>query len=178
MLASTIGADESERLLSLETVPLYRLTHGVLSVVVEGAERVRQRDSHRPRVHATNDRFTEPVGQRQSGRHPRRLPAEHVGDPLGAELVIVAHRMYHPGFVHRRERTRRPIGLEQGHLLLQSRNRRFQDHRHIGKPRCPPPLETLETIDDLVFPAFGLHRAERQLLESNRSLGCRFSAGP
>jgi hypothetical protein len=159
-------------------MPLYRLTHGFLGVVVESAERVRQRDPHRPCVDTTDHLFTEPVGQRQSGGHPRQLPAEDVGDSLGAEPIIVAHRLHHPGFVHRRERARRPIGLEQGHLLLQSRNHRLQDHRHLGNPRCPPPLETFETIDELVSPAGGLHRAKRQLFESNRSLGCRFPAGP
>jgi hypothetical protein len=178
VLARAIGADQGERLLPLETVPLYRLAHGLLGVVVEGTERVRQRHPHRPRIHTPGHRFTEPVGQRQSVGHPRRLPAEDVGDPLLAEPVIVAHRMHHPGFVHRRERARRPIGLEQGHLLRQFRSRRLQDHRHLGKPGCPPPLETLETIDDLVSPAGGLHRAKRQLLESNRSLGYCFSAGP
>lgn len=178
VLACTIGADQGERLLSLETVPLYRLTHGFLCVVVEGAERVRQRDPHRPRVHTADHLFTEPVGQHQSGGHPRRLSAEHVGDPLGAEPVIAAHRLHHPGLVHRRQRTRRPIGLEQGHLLLQSRRRRLQDHRHLGNPRCPPPLETFETVDNLVTLFGGLHRAKRQRLESYRSLGCRFSPGP
>jgi hypothetical protein len=178
VLARAIGADQSERLLSFETVPLYRLTHGFLGVVVESAERVRQRDPHRPRVDAAGYLFTEPVGQRQSGRHPRRLSAEDVGYSLGAELVIMTHRLHHPRFIHRRERARRPIGLEQGHLLLQSRNRRFQDHRHLGDPRCPPSIETFETVDDLVSPIGGLHRAKRQLLESNRSLGCRFFPGP
>jgi len=178
VLARAIGADQGERLLSFESVPLYRPAHGLLGVVVEGTERVRQRDPHRPRVDTTGHLFTEPVGQRQSGGHPRRLSAEDVGDSLGAEPVIEAHRLHHPGFVHRRERARRPIGLEQGHLLLQSRSRRLQDHRHLGNPRCPPPLETFETVDDLVLPAGGLHRAKRQLLESNRSLGRRFPPGP
>jgi hypothetical protein len=178
LLARAIGADEGERLLSLETVPLYRRAHGFLDVVVEGAERVRQRDPHRPRVDTTGHLFTEPVGQRQSGRHPRRLSAEHAGDPFWAEPVVVAHRLHHPGFVHRRERARRPIGLEQGHLLRQSRNRRLQDHRHLGNPQCPPPLETFETIDELVSLVGGLHCAKRQLLESYRSLGCRFPPGP
>ena len=119
-LASTIGANEGERLLSFETVPLYRLAHGFLGVIVERAERVCQRDSHRARVHTPDHFLIEPVGQRQSGRYPRRLSAQDVGDPLGAEPIIVAHRMHHPSFVHRRERARRPIGLEQGDLLRQS----------------------------------------------------------
>lgn len=120
MLASAIGADEGERLLSFETVPLYRLAHGLLGVVVERTERVRQRHPHRALVDTADDSFIEPVGQRQSGRHPRRLSAEHVGYSLGAEPVIVAHRLHHPRFVHRGERARRPIGLEQSHLLLHS----------------------------------------------------------
>jgi hypothetical protein len=111
MLTRAIGADESERLLPFETVPFYRLTHGFLGVVVERTERVRQRDPHRAHIDTTGHLFTEPVGQHQSGRHPRRLFAEDVGNALGAESVIVAHRMHHPGFVHRRERARRPIGL-------------------------------------------------------------------
>jgi hypothetical protein len=176
VLARAIGADEGERLLSFETVPLYRSAHGFLGVVVEGTERVRQRDPHRALVDTADDAFIETVGQRQSGRHPRRLSAEDVGYSLGAEPVIVAHRMHHPGFVHRRERARRPIGLEQGHLLRQSRSCRFQDHRHLGNLRCPPPLETLETVDELVFPVGGLHRAKRHLLESNRSLRGRLAA--
>ena len=178
MLACTIGADQGERLLSFETVSLYSVTHGFLGVAVERAERVRQCDPHRPRVHTTDHLFTEPVGQRQSGGHPRRLSAEHVGDSLGAEPVIAAHRMHHPSFVHRCERSRRPIGLEQGHLLLQSRSRRLQDHRYLGNPRCPPPRQTFETVDNLVSLAGGHHRAKRQRLESYRSLGCRFSPGP
>jgi hypothetical protein len=178
VLATTIGADQGKRLLSLETVPLYRPTHGFLGVVVEAAERVRQRHPHRPRVHTTDHLFTEPVGQRQSGGYPRRLSAEHVGYSLRAEPVIVAHRLHHPSFVHRRERARRPIGLEQGHLLRHSRSRRLQDHRHLGKPRCPPPLETFETVDNLVFLVGGLHRAKRQRLQSYRSLGYRLSPGP
>ena len=178
VLARTVSADQGEPLLSFETVPLYRLTHGFLGVVVERTERVRQRHPHRPRVDTTGHLLVEPLGQRQSGDHPRQLSAEDVGDSLGAEPVIVTHRLHHPSFVHRRERARRPIGLEQGHLLLQSRNRRLQDHRHLGNPRGPPPLETFETVDELVFPAGGLHRTKRQLLESNRSLGCRFFSGP
>jgi hypothetical protein len=157
-------------------VPLYRSAHGFLGLVVEGTERVRQRDPHSAPVDTADDAFIEPVGQRQSGRHPRRLSAEDVGYSLGAEPVIAAHRLHHPGFVHRRERARRPIRLEQGHLLRQSRSRCFQDHRHLGKARCPPPLETFETVDDLVIPVGGLHRAKRQLLESNRSLRGRLPA--
>lgn len=178
VLARAIGADESERLLSLEAMSLYRLAHGFLGLVVEGAERVRQRHAHRARVYMPGHFLAEPVGQRQSGRHPRRLSAQDVGYSLGAEPVIAAHRMHHPGFVHRSERARRPIRLEQGHLPLQSRNRRLQHHRHLGKPRRPPFFETLETVDDLVIPILCLCHAQRQLPESNRPLGCRFPSGP
>jgi len=178
VLARAIGAHEGERFLAFEAVPRYRLTHASLGVVVEPTERVRQRDPHRPRVHTSSHFLVKPVGQGQSGRHPRWLSAEDVGYSLGAEPVIVAHRIHHPGFVHRCERARRPIRLEQSDLLLQSRSRRFQNHRHTGKLRCPPSLETFETVYDLKIPIPCLHHAKRQILESNRSLGCCFSPGP
>jgi len=120
VLARAIGAGEGESFLPFETVPLYRLTQGLLGVIVERTERVRQCDPHRARIDTTGHLFTQPIGQHQSGRHPRQLSAEDVGYSLGAEPVIVAHRMHHPSFVHRRERARRPIRLEQGDFLLQS----------------------------------------------------------
>jgi hypothetical protein len=120
MLARAISVDEGERLLPFETVSFYRLTDGLLGVTVKRTERVRQRHAHRAHVHTPGHFLVEPVGQRQSSRHPRWLSAEDVGYPLGADSLLLEHRMHHSGFVHRRERAWRPISLEQGHLLLQS----------------------------------------------------------
>lgn len=160
MIASAIGADQGERLLSFQSVPGYRFTNGLLGRIVERTERISQRDAHLSLVDEADHRFAEPLGKHQASRHPRRLSAQNPGDPLGTELLLQANRAHHPRFVHRRERARRTIGLENGDLLLQT-GYRFRYHRHFREPRASPSFETLESVDDLVKSVRNLCNTQR-----------------
>jgi len=173
MLKGAIGADQGERLLSFQAVLHYRFAHRLLCRFVERTERMRRRNAQVAAVDEADRRFAQPLGHQQTGRHPRRLSPQNMGDSLGTEPLRVAQGLHHPRFVHRRERARRAIRFEQRDLLLQAGNR-FQHHRHILKIRCPPSFETFESVDNLVKAVRRFYDTQRQITEANRPLRHRF----
>jgi hypothetical protein len=132
MLKCAIGADQGERLLSFQAVLRYRFAHRLLCRFVERTKRMRRRNAQVSPVDEADHCFAQPLGHHQTGRHPRRLSPQNMGDSLGTEPLRVSQGIHHPRFVHRRERTRRAIRFEQRDLLIEAGNR-LQHHRHILK---------------------------------------------
>lgn len=177
MLKGSIGADQGERLLSFQAVRCYRFAHRLLRRFVESTERMRRRNAQVALVDEADRRFAKLLGHQQTGRHPRRLSPQNMGDARGTEPLRVAQRLHYPRFVHRRKRTRRAIRFEQRDLLHKAGNR-LQHHRHTLKIRCPPSFETFESVDNLVITVLRFCDAQRQITERYRSLGRRFFTGP
>ena len=63
MLTGTIGADQSERLPSLQAVFPYRFAHRLLGLIVKGAKRMRQCHAHIPFIYEADHRFAQPLSQ-------------------------------------------------------------------------------------------------------------------
>ena len=177
MLEGAIGADQGERLPAFQAVPCYRFAHRLLGRFVERTKRMRQCYAHFAYVDEADHCFAKPICHQQTGRHPRRLSPQNMGDAPGTEPLRVAQGLHHPRLVHRRERARRAIRFEQRDLLLQAGNR-LQHHRHILKIRCPPFFETFESVDNLVISVRRFHDTQRQITKRYRPLGRRFFTGP
>ena len=171
MVASAIGADQGERLLSFQTMLHYRFAHRRLCRFVERTERMGQRDPHLADVDSAHHCFAQPLGHHQTGRDPRRLSAQNASDTFGTELLLVADGMHHPCFVHRRERSWRTIGLEKRDLLQKARHP-FRSHRHLRKPGASPSFEPFESVDDLVKTVRRFCDTKRQIIEAYRSFRC------
>ena len=63
MLASTIGADQGERLRPFQSMTCYRFTHGLLGRIIERTERMRQSNAHIPLIDEVDHRFAQPLGK-------------------------------------------------------------------------------------------------------------------
>jgi hypothetical protein len=173
MLGRAIGADQGQGLLPLETMALDGLANRLLIRGRQGAQGMGQGEPHRASLNALLHRLTQPLGQGQTGGYPLALVPAHLGDGGRAQPLIEAQRLHHPGLVHGRERPRRTVGLQQGHLLRHAGEPPFQHHRHLLEPRQNPLLEALEAIDHIEESIVGLHHAQRQLGEIHHALGSR-----
>jgi hypothetical protein len=117
MLEGAIGADQGERLPAFQAVRCYRFTHCLLRRFVEPAERMRRRNAQCALVDEAHRPFAKLLCHQQTGRYPRRLSPQNMGDSLGTEPLLAAQRLHHSRLVHRRERARRAIRFEQCDLL-------------------------------------------------------------
>ncbi|MFH2006591.1 MAG: hypothetical protein ABI333_08405 [bacterium] len=147
--------------MSLEPVSFHRGGHGLLVVWAERAERVGQRHAERALVDLALQRSAEPLGQGESHEDPSALPVAGLGDGGRAELLLVPKGEDHAGFVHWRERARRPVGLEQRDALLRRTAGLLDEDGYALQAHLTPARKALEAVDDLEGAVLGGHHAER-----------------
>jgi hypothetical protein len=99
-------------------LPLIRMLKGAIGA--DQGERFPAFQAQVAPVDEADHCFAQPLCHQQTGRHPRCLSPQNMGDSLGTEPLRVSQGMHHPRFVHRRERTRRAIRFEQRDLPLQA----------------------------------------------------------
>lgn len=157
-----IGADEDLRLVTGESVALHRGGHSLLVLWTERAERMGQRHAERPLVELSLQRLAEPLCQGEPREDPAALPAAGLRDGGRAEPVLVTKGEDYPRLVHRRERARGPVGLEQRDALLRLAARLLDEDGHTLETHMAPACEALEAVDDLEGAVLGGHHAQRQ----------------
>ncbi len=158
----SICAQQRLGLLGLEAVTLHRGGHGLLLVGAQRTKRVGQRQANGPLVYLAPQRLAQSLGERESQMYPAGFTTAQMRDGLGSQLLLVAQRPDHSRLVHRRQRARRPVGLEQGDHLLGGRPWRLQQHRHPLDAKKLPACQPLEAVDQLVGSVLGGYHPQRQ----------------
>jgi hypothetical protein len=149
-LGHAVGAEQRQGLGSGEPVLVDGLDERGLLLDRPRTQRVGQGHAEAPGVEPRLQRRRELLGQREPLHDPATFAPAGLGDGGGPEVLLVPQRPHHARLVHRRERARRPVGREQGGLLLHRRAHRLHEHRHALRAELPPAGQPLEPVEHLV----------------------------
>ncbi len=136
-------------------MPLDGTDDRLLLLVGERAQGVGQGHPEPALVELPLERLAELLGQGQPLHDPAPLATADVGDRGRTKFLGSAEVPDHPGLIHRRERARRAVGLEQRDLLLHRRARSLHQHRHLAQAELTPARQALEAVEELEVSAFG-----------------------
>lgn len=129
--------------------------HGLLVVVRQGRQRVREGRAEVATGELLLRQGREPGAQEHAARHPVGSVPEKAPDGARGHPVIVDERADDPRLVEGRDRPRRRVGQEQKTLLVDSLSGWLDGHGDEPYPGFAPPGQPLETVDHLVVAVVG-----------------------
>lgn len=165
---NAIGADQGQRLPSLEPVSFDGLADLLLVLGLQTAERLGQGHSHLSGVEAPGHRRRQSFSHRQPIEDPTAFFATAPGDGLRAQALLVTQGMDHAGLVHRRERAWWAVGPQQRRVRLLFSLWFLDHHRNTRHSLCPPSFEPFESIEHLETTLFDFDHPQRQLGKLSR----------
>ncbi|MBI4570772.1 MAG: hypothetical protein HY723_02395 [Chloroflexi bacterium] len=163
LVGNAVGVNQRERLAGTKVVARHGREHGVLVVVRERAQRVRQRRADGAAAELVLGRERQARAQGETTRHPRGLAAEQARHACRREPVLLDQRAHDPRFVQRGERARRRVGHQQPALVLGARAGTLDDHGRLLAPGFSRARQALEAVEHLVVPVLGGHDPQRHL---------------
>jgi hypothetical protein len=163
VVGHAVSGDEHESLSVFEAVLLDGTEDGILVLVGQGAQGVRQGGAHRAVSELGLGRFGQAGGEVHAACHPLRLAPKLSSDGLLAEGLFGQQGEDDPRLVERGESSWGRIGQQHQALVFFGWARALQDDRDEGVSLLAPVHETFEAVEDLVLAVVGGHDAQGQL---------------